>query len=99
MSGYQLRYHRLVIEQDLPALDPPIRKRIQSVIQNRLRIDPEKHSQPLRRSLSGLRKLWVGNWRVLLVLEKAEVRILWVGHRKDIYQVALRSLRLVEQQN
>jgi mRNA interferase RelE/StbE len=97
VSEYQLRYHRLVIEQDLPALDPPTRKRIESVIQNRLRIDPGKHSQPLRRSLSGLRKLRVGNWRVLLVVEKAEIWILWIGHRKDIYQAALRSLRLVEQ--
>lgn len=99
MSEYQLRYHRLVLEQDLPALDPPIRRRIQSAIQDRLKIDPEKHSQPLRRSLSGLRKLRVGNWRVLLVVEKAEVWILWIGHRKDIYQVALRSLRRVEKQN
>ena len=99
MSEYQLRYHRLVLEQDLPSLDPPIRKRIQSAIQNRLRLDPDKHSQPLRRSLSGLRKLRVGNWRVLLVVEKTEVWILWIGHRKDIYQVALRSLRLVEPEN
>lgn len=95
MSEFQLQYHRLVLEQDLPGLDPPIRKRIQSVIEHRLMLDPEKHSQTLRHSLSGLRKLRVGDWRVLLTLEKSEIWILWIGHRKDLYQVALRSLRLV----
>jgi mRNA interferase RelE/StbE len=96
VSEYQLHYHRLVLEQDLPSLDPPIRKRIQAVIENRLVVQPEKYGQLLRHSLSGLRKLRVGDWRVLFTLEKSEIWILWIGHRKDLYQVALRSLRLVQ---
>jgi mRNA interferase RelE/StbE len=95
----QLHYHRLVVEQDLPSLDPPVRKRIQAAIENRLVVQPERYSQRLRHSLSGLRKLRVGDWRVLFTLEKSEIWILWIGHRKDLYQVALRSIRLAPKQN
>jgi mRNA interferase RelE/StbE len=99
VSDYQLFYHPAVIEEDLPSLDPPIRKRIQHVIENRLLLHPEQSSQPLKHTLSGLRKLRVGDWRVLLVVEKSEVWIVWVGHRKNIYQAALRRLRLVKKES
>jgi mRNA interferase RelE/StbE len=45
---------------------------------------PERYSEPLRRTLKGYRKLRVGDYRIVLKLEKETILILGICHRKDI---------------
>jgi len=90
--AFALRYHPEVVERDIPALDPAIRKRIRRALELRLVTHPEKYGKPLRQSLSGLRKLRVGDWRVIYLIRGTEVWILRIGHRREVYQEASRPI-------
>ena len=83
---YQLRYHPDVKEKDIPKINKNIQKRIKTAIEQRLLRAPERYSEPLRRTLKGYRKLRVGDYRVVLKLEKEAILILGICHRKDIYE-------------
>jgi mRNA interferase RelE/StbE len=83
---YQVRYHPDVKEKDLPKINKNIRKRIKTAIEQRLLLAPEKYSEPLRRTLKGYRKLRVGDYRIVLKLEKGTILILGICHRKEIYE-------------
>jgi len=76
--------------QDLLELSGDIQKRIARAIENRLTTEPEKYGLRLRRTLSNLWKLRVGDYRVVFEIEKHTVTIWCVRHRKDVYQVAER---------
>ena len=82
---YSLRYHPDVKAKDLPKLNRTIRKRIKTAIEQRLLVSPEKYSEPLRRTLKGYRKLRVGDYRVVLRIERFDILILGIFHRKDVY--------------
>ena len=49
--------------------------------------DPQRYGDPLRRSLSGLWKYRVGDYRLICEIQQEEivVLILAVGHRRKIY--------------
>ena len=83
---YQLRYHPDVKEKDLPKINKNIQKRIKTAIEQRLLRAPERYSEPLKRTLKGYRKLRVGDYRIVLKLEKETILILGICHRKDIYE-------------
>ena len=83
---YQLRYHPDVKEKDLPKINKNIQKRIKTAIEQRLLRAPERYSEPLRRTLKGYRKLRVGDYRIVLKLEKGTILILGICHRKEIYE-------------
>jgi mRNA interferase RelE/StbE len=82
----RLRYHPDVKEKDLPKLNRNIQKRIKTAIEQRLLVSPEKYSEPLRRTLKGYRKLRVGDYRIVLKLERDDILILGICHRKDVYE-------------
>jgi mRNA interferase RelE/StbE len=83
---YNLRYHPDVKEKDLPKINKNIQKRIKTAIEQRLLRAPERYSEPLRRTLKGYRELRVGDYRIVLKLEKETILILGIYHRKDIYE-------------
>jgi mRNA interferase RelE/StbE len=83
---YRLRYHPDVKTKDIPKLNRTIRKRIKTAIEERLLLSPEKYSEPLRRTLKGYRKLRVGDYRIVLKMEGANILILGICHRKDVYE-------------
>jgi len=95
MTSFQVRYHPLVAEKDLPGLDPAVRKKIQRAVERRLFTHPEKYGLPLRHTLKGLRKLRVGDWRVIYRISGSEVWILRIGHRQEVYRHPPRSLQTV----
>jgi mRNA interferase RelE/StbE len=64
--AYQLRYHPDVKKKDIPKLNSTIRRRIRTAIEKRLLVEPEKYSEPLRRTLKEYRKLRVGDYRIVL---------------------------------
>lgn len=55
---------------------------------NKLYDDPERVGKPLKGNHKGLHRLRVGDYRVLYAVEGGSntVKILDVGHRKDIYE-------------
>jgi mRNA interferase RelE/StbE len=83
---YHLRYHPDVKDKDLPKINKNIQKRIKTAIEQRLVVAPGKYSEPLKRTLKGYRKLRVGDYRIVLKLEKDTIVILGICHRKDIYE-------------
>ena len=83
---YQLLYHPLVKEKDIPKFNTTIKKRIQTAIEKRLLTEPDKYSEPLRKTLKGYRKLRVGDYRIVLRVEKDIISILGICHRKDVYE-------------
>jgi mRNA interferase RelE/StbE len=84
--AYQLRYHPDVKKKDIPKLNSTIRRRIRTAIEKRLLVEPEKYSEPLRRTLKEYRKLRVGDCRIVLKIQKWEILILGICHRKDVYE-------------
>lgn len=88
-----LRYHPDVAAVDLPKLNRDIRDRVRRAIEQRLIDHPELYSRPLRKSLRPYRKLRVGDYRIVLKIEKQIVTILAIGHRRHIYQQAQRRTR------
>ena len=83
--NFKIIYHPLVISSDIPKLSAEWRTKIQKAIEGRLVTYPEIYGKPLRRSLKGYRKLRVGDWRVIFLLEKNTVKILIIQHRSVIY--------------
>jgi len=82
--AYSIIYHA-EIAKDISGLPKNIKSRIKKAVENRLLIDLIKYGQPLRRSLQGYRKLRVGDYRVIYKIEKNNIIILKIGHRKDVY--------------
>ncbi|MFH1459994.1 MAG: type II toxin-antitoxin system RelE/ParE family toxin [Candidatus Omnitrophota bacterium] len=81
---YLIFYHP-EIAKDISGIPKNIKNRIRKAIENRLLSDPIKYGEPLRRSLQGYRKLRVGNYRIIYKIEKNEIIILKIGHRKEVY--------------
>ncbi len=73
---------------EVTELDGPAKRLIKKAIEEKLMIDPLKFGRPLRRSLSGLFKLRVGNYRIIYQVKENEVIvvIVKVGHRKEVYE-------------
>ncbi len=68
-------------------LDGSTKKIIRKAIEEKLMIDPLKFGKPLRRSLAGLFKLRVGNYRIIYQVKESEVIVVVVkiGHRREVY--------------
>ena len=92
MSGnklYSIHYTNTVVKEDIPALPKTIRIRIRKAIETRLTIAPELYGKPLQHDLFGGRRLRVGDYRVLYVVDpkKHSVLIEAIGHRSIIYEL------------
>ncbi|MFA6099630.1 MAG: type II toxin-antitoxin system RelE/ParE family toxin [Patescibacteria group bacterium] len=83
---YTVKYHPLVVHDDIPALDAAWRSRIKTAIETKLVMAPDVFGIPLRRSLKGHRKLRVGDYRIVFRIEKKTVLILAILHRSVVYQ-------------
>jgi mRNA interferase RelE/StbE len=73
---------------DIIALDGSAKKVIKKTIEEKLMVDPLKFGHPLRRNLSGLFKLRVGDYRIIYQIHKQEVLVvvIKVGHRREVYE-------------
>lgn len=86
---YKIVYHLKVVKEDIPKLDQKTKDRIKKSIESKLLEHPELYSNQLRNTLSEYRKLRVGDYRVIFKIVKKEIRILIIGHRKDVYKIIL----------
>lgn len=89
---FELRYHELVIEKDIPKLPKSVKQKIAHAIENKLVFSPEYFGKPLRRSLKGYRKLRVGDYRVIFRIEGGVVKIFIIQHRSVVYTKSVHRL-------
>ena len=82
---WQIKIHRLVIEEDFKRIDEHNRYKVLKAIYKKLSIGPDKYGEPLRGGLKGFWKLRVSEYRVIYRIEKktVEVLVLKVGMRRD----------------
>lgn len=81
-------YHPDVAAEDLPKIPKNMRTRLKRAIETRLLSDPVLAGAPLRKDLAGYRKLRVGDYRIVYRVEKSDIIVLVIGHRKDVYSRA-----------
>ena len=76
------------VQKDLKNISKDIQYIIRRAIEEKLMIDPLKFGLPLRRSLKGLMKLRVGDYRIIYSIdsEVVTVHVIKIGHRKDVYE-------------
>lgn len=83
--------YRIVVEprarKNLARIDPVIRRRVANAI-DALDTDPEPTASAQLRSQKDVRRLRVGDYRVLYKIEREAwlVRLLDIDHRKDVYR-------------
>ncbi len=88
---WKVLYHPEV-DKDLKCIGKSRAKRAIKAIDAKLVTEPETFGAPLRKGLAGLRKLRVGDIRIVYRIEKEriEVLVITVGKRADgdVYKVA-----------
>ena len=83
--SFQILYHKLVVEKEIPSLPNTVKSRIENAIEKKLVEYPEIFGRPLRHSLKGLRRLRVDDYRVVFRIEKNFVKIFMIAHRSAVY--------------
>ncbi len=81
---YNVVYKKSV-HRDLRKLSKPEARRVLDRIENKLSKNPDSN-QVLKGPFAGLRKFRVGEYRVIYAILDADVLILRIGHRKDVYE-------------
>ena len=86
VTSYSLLYYPEVSD-DLVGIDPVHRERISKAITKKIINKPLLFGEPLRSSLAGYRRLRVGDYRVVYLINKEQktVYIICIAHRKHIY--------------
>ena len=80
--AYKVSYKKSV-QKDLAALPKAEARRVLDKIEKELTSHP--HNCPaLKGVFAGLRKLRVGDYRVIFVVQEEEVLVLRIGHRRDV---------------
>ena len=83
---YKIEYLESVVEDDIPSLSKPDKLKIKRAIEEKLVNDPVRFGKPLQYSLKGCRRLRIGDYRIIYVIEKEVVLIVKIGHRKEVYR-------------
>lgn len=83
---FEITYHKKIIE-DLSDISSANKKVIKKAIEEKLETEPEFFGKPLQFSLSGLRSLRVGDYRIIFQLKKKEVFIVLIAHRSVVYKM------------
>ncbi|MBW2700505.1 MAG: type II toxin-antitoxin system RelE/ParE family toxin [Deltaproteobacteria bacterium] len=75
------------VKKDLKKISPDVRYILRRAIEEKLMIDPLRFGVPLRRTLKGLMKLRVGDYRIIYTIQKKTVvvSIIKIGHRREVY--------------
>jgi mRNA-degrading endonuclease RelE of RelBE toxin-antitoxin system len=90
--GFEIRYNPLVQKQDIPLLGEMAKRRIQRAIMTRLMTMPVEYSLPLKNSLKGHRKLRVGDYRVVFLIQRQVVYVEAILHRSMVYKEVLKRI-------
>lgn len=91
MPPYKVRLNNIVLSEDLPNLPRNIQERVFRAIRKRLTNEPNRYGVRLRKSLLGLWKVRVGDYRIIYeILKDDSVRIWAIGNRRDVYPESVR---------
>jgi mRNA interferase RelE/StbE len=82
--AFQIEYKSTVL-RDLKHLDKKVAERILDDLRDALSSDPD-FGTPLSGQFKGMRKLRVGDYRVIYARTKEGVLILRIGHRSVVYE-------------
>lgn len=82
--GFNIKYKKS-IERDLGRLDKKEARRILDKIEKDLAQHAESYPV-LKGEFAGLRKMRVGDYRVIFTIMDNDIIILRIGHRRDIYK-------------
>ena len=85
-------YNRAVPHHDIPNLSQLNAKRVKSIIENKIMVDPFLYAMPLRATLRKCFKIRVGDIRIVFEIVKSDVLIIAIAPRKDVYQLAERRI-------
>ncbi len=80
-------YRPEIAAEDLPHVPRNIRARIIRAIETRLMTEPARYGERLRRSLIGLWKIRVGDYRICYEIEGYTVTVWAIRQRRDIYSI------------
>ncbi len=83
--AYEVGYRPEVIADDLPEIPRNLQLRIVRAVESRLMAEPARYGVRLRRSLAGLWKLRVGDYRVVYEIHGRTVTVWAIRHRKEVY--------------
>ena len=84
---YAVVYRPEVATEDLPRVPRNLRARIMRAVETRLMTEPTRYGERLRRSLIGLWKIRVGDYRVCYEIAGHTVTVWAIRHRRDIYLI------------
>lgn len=90
MPDYEVAYHPNVVSHDLPRIPRNLRARIFKAIEGRLMTAPTHYGLHLRRPLTGLWRIRVGDYRVVYSVGPDRVWICAVAHRKEVYAAVVK---------
>jgi mRNA interferase RelE/StbE len=82
--AYSISYKGSV-KKDLASSSKVEARRVLDKIERELTTRPDRYPL-LKGPFAGLRKLRVGSYRVIFVLQDADVLVLRIGHRRDVYE-------------
>ena len=76
------------VQKDLKKIPKKIKSLIKKTIEEKLKVNPVRFGTPLKQNLKGLKKLRVGNYRIIYSIEKETVIVvvIKIGQRKGIYK-------------
>ena len=85
--AFNIQYKKS-IERDLGRLDKKEARRILDKIEKDLSVGAESYPV-LKGEFAGLRKMRVGDYRVIFTIIDNDILILRIGHRREIYKKTL----------
>jgi mRNA interferase RelE/StbE len=88
---FEVFYRPEVIDVDLPSLPRNLQRRILGAIESRPAVAPERYGLRLRRSLWGLWKLRVGDYRVVYEMTGERLIVWAIAHRSVYGEVERRA--------
>lgn len=76
------------VKEDLSTISKSHKLQIRKAIEKKLATNPIEFGKPLQYSLKGLRRLRVGDYRVIFQIEEEHktVLIVKIGHRREVYE-------------
>ena len=84
---YRIEYLEQV-RKDLKPISKSDKEKIRSAIEGKLSSNPIEFGKPLQYSLKGLRRLRVGDYRIIFQIDQSNkiVLVIKIGHRREIYE-------------
>ena len=84
---YKIEYSESV-KADLSSISKANKEHIRKAIEKKLATNPIEFGKPLQYSLKGLRRLRVGDYRIIFKIEEDDKIdfVVKIGHRREVYE-------------